>query len=206
MERFQIFCPIQSKHSLIQAPIHSHTHTHNAPYVIMVMMRSVYNYNDVWQAYRLHYSFPLQILQMNSVDARKTFLCRTPHMFANLNGNLSSEWVVLNRSRLGIIHSGSGFLSHISVWFIDRCHTLNHIELTFPLSENKIMQGFQCYRWTDNDSWQCDTFPNQFVGFHSKVAHHSLEKQPVRGESGLLGDDQILIHVADSCSLNWMIT
>lgn len=27
-ERFQIFRPIQSKHSLIQAPIHSHTHIH----------------------------------------------------------------------------------------------------------------------------------------------------------------------------------
>lgn len=35
----------------------------------------------------------------------------------------------------GIIHTGFGFLSHVSVWFIDWCHTC-HVELSVPHSEN----------------------------------------------------------------------
>jgi len=106
-------------------------------------MGCVYDYYDVQQEeYMLYYSFPIQISQMNFVDVKQILQYSAhEHPNSNLNGNLSSEWVVLYCSRLGIIHSGSGFLSHISVWFIDRCYTFNHM-LSFPHDENKIMQGF----------------------------------------------------------------
>lgn len=144
VERFQIFHQIQSKQ--LHTSTHSHFYMHTKHNMIKVRMGSVYDYYDVQQEeYRLHYSFPLQISQMNFADVQQILLCSILHMIVpncTLNGNLSSEWVVLNCSRLGIIHSGSGFLSHISVWFIDRCYTFNHIELYFPHNENKIMQGF----------------------------------------------------------------